>query len=586
MPDTRHAADRSGEPASTSSHRGPTEVAEIAARTLAPEIGLLTDADEALLGRALLTVVANLARNPGALAMLAAEATAHAGRIATATVARLLGRDAQAPVEVDPKDRRFADPTWQDNPLFFGLRQAYLAAATLLATAVDAAGTDPVTTEKARLAAGFLIDALAPTNFPATNPAVLKRAFETNGGSLRDGLRNLADDMLHNKGRPRQVDLTPFKVGENLAATPAKVVYRSDLVEVLQYLPQTESVHAVPILMSPPWINKYYVMDLAPGRSFIEWAVQRGHTVFTISYRNPDKSMSGVTLDDYLVHGPRTALDVIAEITGAPKINIVGLCAGGAITMMTAAYLAATGDDRINTITLLNTLIDYSNPGALGVFTDEQTVAKLERKLARTGMLEGATMAGTFDLLRANDLIFNYLVANWLLGHKPPAFDILAWNADSTRMPAAMHSFYLRSCYVENQLVNGTMELAGQRLNLADVKSELYVVAAVNDHIVPWESSYRTTQVMSGEARFVLSSGGHIAGIVNPPSPKAWYLTAAGNPTAAQAWRENAERRVGSWWEDWAVWIAAHGGSQGKPPRLGSKKHPVLEDGPGQYVHT
>ncbi|MDN5861676.1 MAG: alpha/beta fold hydrolase, partial [Pseudonocardia sp.] len=511
----------------------PSEVAEAAARILAPEIGLLADVDEALLGRALLAVAAGGAPPTTTVGGLVAEAAGQAGRITSATVGRLLGRDAPAPIEVDPKDRRFADPTWQDNPLFFGLRQSYLAAAKLLARAVDEAGTDPVTTEKARLAAGFLVDALAPTNFAATNPAVLKRAFETNGASLLAGLRNFADDLLHNQGRPRQVDRAPFRVGENLATTPAKVVYRSDLVEILQYLPQTETVHAVPILMSPPWINKYYVMDLAPERSFIEWAVRRGHTVFAISYRNPDKTMSAVTMDDYLVDGPRTALDVISEITGAPKVDIVGLCLGGALTTMTAAYLAATGDERVNTITLLNTLLDYSEPGVLGVFTDEATVVKLERKLAKSGVLDGAAMAGTFDVLRANDLIFNYVVSNWLLGKQPPAFDILAWNADSTRMPAAMHSFYLRSCYVENRLVNGTMELAGQRLNLKDVTSELYVVAAINDHIVPWESSYRTTQVMPGEARFVLSSGGHIAGIVNPPNPKAWYLTAGDNPASA-----------------------------------------------------
>ena len=320
---------------------------------------------------------------------------------------------------------------------------------------------------------------------------------------------------------PRKVDTRPFPVGKNLAATPGKVVFKNDLMELIQYAPQTPQVRAVPVLASPPWINKYYVMDLAPGRSFLEWAVKHERTVFAISYRNPDASMGGITLDDYLIHGPREALDVIAEITGAPKIDIIGLCLGGALTAMLAAYLVEKGDDRIGSITLLNTLLDYSEPGVLGAFTDEKTVAQLEKQMAATGVLDGAQMAGTFDMLRANDLIFNYVVSNWLMGQDPPAFDILAWNGDSTRMPAATHSFYLRSLYMRNELAKGEMELAGQRLSLAAVKNDTYVVGAINDHIVPWHGSYKTGELMGGNVRYVLSSGGHIAGIVNPPGPKA-----------------------------------------------------------------
>ena len=300
-------------------------------------------------------------------------------------------------------------------------------------------------------------------------------------------------------------------------------MFKNDLMELIQYAPQTPQVHAVPVLASPPWINKYYVMDLAPGRSFIEWAVQHERTVFAISYRNPDPSMRGVTLDDYLIHGPREALDVIGDITGAPKIDITGLCLGGALTAMLAAYLAEKGDDRIGSVTLLNTLLDYSEPGVLGTFTDEKTVARLEKKMAATGVLDGAQMAGTFDMLRANDLIFNYVVSNWLMGQEPPAFDILAWNGDNTRMPAAMHSFYLRSLYMRNELAKGELELAGQQLSLASVQNDTYVVGAINDHIVPWHSSYKTGGLLGGAVRYVLSSGGHIAGIVNPPGPKAWY---------------------------------------------------------------
>jgi polyhydroxyalkanoate synthase subunit PhaC len=366
-------------------------------------------------------------------------------------------------------------------------------------------------------------------------------------------------------------------------------------MELLQYEPQTAQVHAAPLLASPPWINKYYVMDLAPQRSFIEWAVQHGRTVFAISYLNPSADMSGTTMDDYLVHGPATALDVIAEITGAETIDIVGLCLGGALTAITAAHLRQGGDERIGTLTLLNTMLDYTNPGALGVFTDLSTVDKLEKKMRKEGTLPGATMAGTFDILRANDLIFNYVVSNWLMGQDPPAFDILAWNADSTRMPAAMHAFYLRNFYVENKLAQGTLEIAGRTVDLSTIKSPTYVVSAINDHIVPWESAYRTCGLVSGPVRFVLGSGGHIAGIVSPPGPKAWHMVAPSgdgpgteqaNPPTAEAWRANAERKSASWWEDWARWSEANAGPMRKPPPTGSRTHPVLGDGPGTYVRT
>jgi polyhydroxyalkanoate synthase subunit PhaC len=362
------------------------------------------------------------------------------------------------------------------------------------------------------------------------------------------------------------------------------VVFRNELMELIQYAPQTPKVRAVPVLASPPWINKYYVMDLAPSRSFLEWAVQHERTVFAISYRNPDASMRGITLDDYLIHGPREALDVIGEITGAPTIDIIGLCLGGALTAMLAAYLAGKGDDRIGSVTLLNTLLDYSEPGVLGAFTDEKTVARLERQMAAEGVLEGSQMAGTFDLLRANDLIFNYVVSSWLMGQDPPAFDILAWNGDSTRMPAAMHSFYLRSLYMRNELVAGELELAGQRLSLSSVTSDTYAVGAINDHIVPWHGSYKTGGLLGGEVRYVLSSGGHIAGIVNPPGPKAWYEAGDYAGASPDTWRAAASKHQGSWWEDWTAWSDARAGGHVKPPPMGSKRHPALGDAPGEYV--
>jgi polyhydroxyalkanoate synthase len=440
---------------------------------------------------------------------------------------------------------------------------------------------------KALMALDLLVDALAPTNFLPTNPAALQRAFETGGGSLVKGARNFVGDVVNNGGRPRQVDSSGFEIGRNVACTPSKVVYQNELMQLLQYEPQTETVHATPLLCSPPWINKYYIMDLAPGRSFIEWAVQHGRTVFAISYKNPSADMSGTTMDDYLVHGPQTALDVIEEITGAETIDIVGLCLGGAMTAITSAYLTQEGDSRIGTLTLLNTMLDYAQPGALGAFTDMRTVERLEKKMKKAGALEGETMAGTFDILRANDLIFNYVVSNWLMGQPPPAFDILAWNADSTRMPAAMHAFYLRNFYVENRLAAGQLQIGGATIDLSVIKNPTYVVSAINDHIVPWEAAYKTVGLVSGPVRFVLGSGGHIAGIVSPPGPKAWHQVSdsdAALPASGAAWRESATRRTGSWWEDWAAWSDSNSGPMQQPPSMGSDRYPVLDQGPGTYV--
>lgn len=562
----------------------PTELAERAVAALDPEGKLLTDPDPALIGQSLVAAGRGLLRSPFGSLMSGAELGLSLLQVGAVTASRALGASLPGPIAVDASDRRFADPTWEENPAFFALRQSYLAVRNWVMGLLDQAGLDDVFHVKAELALSVLADGLAPTNFLLTNPAALKRAFETGGKSVVAGLRNFGDDLINNKGRPRQVDTSPFEVGRNMAVTPGKVVYRSHLIEVIQYLPQTETVHEVPVLCSPPWINKYYVMDLAPDRSLIEWMVQHGRTVFAISYRNPDASMSDTDFGDYLVDGPCAALDVVCEITGATKVDMVGVCLGGATAVMTAAYLAQNGDDRIASITLINTMIDYSNPGALGIFTDPETVDKLAKKMARKGYLEASEMAGTFDMLRPNDLIFNYVVNNWLMGQNPPAFDILAWNADSTRMPAKMHSTYLRSCYVNNELVRGELVLADRQLNLADVKQDIYIVAAINDHIVPWESSYATTQHVPGNVRFVLSSGGHIAGIINPPGPKAWLQAAPGDAATPEEWKQKSERQSGSWWDDWVLWSGERAGALVKPPRMGSKKYPVLGDAPGEYV--
>jgi len=560
------------------------QAAESAAAVLAPDADVLGSVDASGLGASTFAVMWRAATKPGATAAAALRYWTSVTMAGPVAMAHWMGADAPPPVPVPERDKRFADRTWSDNPAFFAVRQAHLAASRFVSDLLEAGAGDALEDAKAELATGFLLDAVAPTNFLLTNPAALKRAFETGGASLVAGADHFVDDLLKNGGRPRQVDTRPFKLGENLAATPGKIVFKNDLMELIQYAPQTPKVRAVPVLASPPWINKYYVMDLAPGRSFLEWAVQHERTVFAISYRNPDPSMGGVTLDDYLIHGPREALDVIAEITGAPKIDIIGLCLGGALTAMLAAYLAEKGDDRIGSITLLNTLLDYSEPGVLGAFTDEKTVRRLEKQMAEKGVLEGSQMAGTFDMLRANDLIFSYVVSNWLMGQEPPAFDILAWNGDSTRMPSAMHSFYLRSLYMRNELARGELELLGQQLSLSSVKSDTYVVGAINDHIVPWHGSYKTCALMGGNVRYVLSSGGHIAGIVNPPGPKAWHEAADCSGGDAEAWRASNSKHRGSWWEDWTAWSDSRAGALIKPPHMGSRQHPAIADAPGEYV--
>jgi polyhydroxyalkanoate synthase subunit PhaC len=557
--------------------------AEALAAAIAPEASEFGSLDLAGFGEAMAAVAGRASASPAHVAAALGKFWLNLARTGPAAAALWLGVPVDPPVPV-AADRRFADPAWSGNPFFFALRQCYLAACQLTGDLLAAGQGDPSSDAKAELAAGFLTDALAPTNFLLTNPAALKRAFDTGGSSVLAGARNFVTDLVDNGGMPRQVDTSGFELGKNLAATPGKVVFANDLMELIQYAPQTAQVHAVPLLASPPWINKYYVMDLAPGRSFLEWAVTHERTVFAISYRNPDASMRGVTLDDYLIHGPMQALDVIGDITGAPKIDIVGLCLGGALTGMLAAYLAGSGDDRIGSVTLLNTMLDYSEPGVLGAFTDARTVARLEGQMASAGFLDGRQMATTFDLIRANDLIFSYVVSGWLMGQDPPAFDILAWNADSTRMPAAMHSFYLRRLYIGNELARGKLELAGQRLDLADVKCDSYIVGAVNDHIVPWHASYQATHLLGGDVRYVLSSGGHIAGIVNPPGPKAWHEVADAYPGEAEQWRSCAVRQDGSWWQDWADWAGRRAGPLITPPPMGSDNFPPLRNAPGLYV--
>ena len=548
--------------------------------------GPSADQDMAHFGESLALAGRALTRRPVHVTAAGARFLTGLAKIPSAATTQWLGRKTQPPFEVDARDRRFADPAWSKNPLFYSLRQYYLALSRLSEELISEAGLTPITARKAHMAAQFMLDALAPTNVLLTNPTALNRAFQTGGLSVARGARNLVQDLLHNNGRPRQVDTSGFTIGENLAATPCTVVYRNELMELLQYAPQSQEVHVTPLLCSPPWINKYYVMDLAPDRSFIEWAVKHGRTVFAISYVNPGPESADLAMDDYLIKGLKTALDVITDITGADTVDIAGLCLGGALTAIAAAYLIQTGDQRVGNLTLLNTMLDYTDPGALGMFTEAATVDALEKKMQTEGTLSGAAMAETFNVLRANDLIFNYVVSNWLMGEDPPAFDILAWNADSTRMPATMHTYYLRNFYVENRLATDRLEIAGERILLGNVKQECYIVGAEGDHIVPWSAAWASSRLVSGHVRFVLSSGGHIAGIVNPPGPKGWYLASDAPATTAEAWRQSADKHIGSWWEDWAHWSSANAGELVEPPAIGSVAFPGLGPGPGRYVLT
>lgn len=555
-----------------------------AAEALGPEAALVARIDPVSFGPALGRLGLGLAMNPVAAGAAWVRYVAAVAGATAAAGARALGVQVQGPIDPEPEDRRFADPAWETNAWFFLLKERHLLLSRLLQDMAERSVVDDRTREKARFALRLLSDALAPSNRLWSNPAALKLAFETGGLSLARGSRNFLEDVLTNGGRPRQVDTSNLAVGRDMACTPGKVVFRNDLMELIQYAPQTRSVYETPLLASPPWINKYYIMDLSPGRSFLEWAVQHGHTVFAISYRNPGETMRDVTLDDYLLSGPLQAIEVIGQITGAAQVNLVGLCLGGTLTAMLLAYLAVAGDPSVRSATLLNTLVDFSEPGPLGVFCDPRSVDLLEERMKENGYLPSTDMAMTFDLLRANDLIFNYVVSNWLMGQDPPAFDILAWNADGTRMPADMHAFYLRSCYLENRLAKGEMELAGRRLELSKVTQDVYVLAAERDHIAPWTAQYRTAGLLGGDTRFVLSSSGHVAGIVNPPGPKAVHRTSDERPAEPSEWLVGATERRATWWEDWTEWAAGRGGRRRRPPRMGSPEHPPLADAPGSYV--
>ncbi len=537
------------------------------------------------LGAAVTRAMAEVARRPSIAVTPTTRWLGGLVQASLATTSRLVGAGTEGPVAPEPNDGRFNDDAWKQNAFFYGLLQLYLLNSRYVSELVDAADLPAPAGAKAKFMTGLVADALAPTNYLFTNPKALKRAFDTGGLSVAAGGRRFLHDLSANGGWPAQVSKEAFAVGRNMAATPGHVVFRNELIELLQYSPVTPEVHSVPVLFCPPWINKYYIMDLSPGKSLAEWAIRHGHTVFAISYRNPDSSMRDVSFDDYLFQGPRAAIDVVRSITGADKVNTVSVCLGGTLNCALVAFLEAHGEELVNSSTYLNTTIDFTDAGLLqDVFTDPATVDGMVERMESRGYLDAGEMAHTFDLLRANDLVFRYLQSSWLMGEDPPAFDLLAWNNDSTRMPAKMHAYYLRRCWIDNALANDELEVAGTPLIVSKNNNDSYFVAAVNDHIVPWRVNYRATQLFKGSRRFVLSSGGHVAGIVNPPSPKSRLWTNEDLPADPDQWRADAHEVAGTWWDDWLDWVRPRSGTLVPPPPMGNKRYPAREHAPGTYV--
>jgi polyhydroxyalkanoate synthase len=485
-------------------------------------------------------------------------------------------------------DKRFAAPEWQTNPVYRTLKELYFLASDWLLHQPDATA-DLTSAERQRLDFHLrqFVDACSPTLMLLSNPQAMRRAMETGGVSIADGVRNLMHDLQ--EGRLSMVDTEAFAPGRNLAMSPGTVVHRNKLIELIQYEPKTAKVHAVPLLIFPPWINKYYIMDMQPKNSMVGFLVDQGFTVFMASWKNPDASMEATSIEDYIELGPLACSDVVREITGAPKINVMGYCIGGTLLAMTLALLAGRGDDRFNSATFMVSLQDFEKVGETALFMGEDSVDFIEQQMLERGYLDSREMSTMFNLLRSNDLIWSNVVNNYLLGQKPPAFDLLYWNSDGTRMARAAHSWYLRNTYIENNLIKpGKIRLMNQTLDLGRITLDTYAVGAEKDHIVPWDAAWRLTQLTGGTVRYVLASSGHIAGIINPPGGKGGtYWTQADDaaaPNTHSAWRATAQRHDGSWWTDWSAWLSARGGRKIKPPSLGSETNPPLCDAPGTYV--
>jgi len=504
------------------------------------------------------------------------------------TTQRFLGGSAEPMIEPSAGDRRFRDKAWSDNTLFDFIKQSYLLTARWLQGAVkDVEGIDERTARKIDFYTRQFVDAIAPSNFVITNPEVLRATIESRGENLLNGLKNLLADLERGKGRLaiNMTDMQAFRIGENIAVSPGKVVYQNDLLQLIQYEPTTATVKRRPLLIIPPWINKFYILDLRPENSFIRWAVGEGHTVFVISWVNPDERLAAKTFADYMREGLLAALNAIEQATGEREANVIGYCLGGTLLASTLAYIAVKRDTRIKSATYFVTMVDFAEAGELSVFIDEEQLAALEERMNAKGYLEGRDMATTFNMLRANDLIWSFVVNNYLLGKSPFPFDLLYWNADSTRMPAAMHSFYLRNMYQENLLVKpGGISFDGVPIDLREIKTPSFLLSTREDHIAPWRSTYAATQLYKGPVKFVLSASGHIAGVVNPPGSKYGHWENDNNPPSPEEWLTTATAVPGSWWPVWGRWASQYSGGEVPARHPGDGKLKPLEDAPGSYV--
>jgi polyhydroxyalkanoate synthase len=555
--------------------------------TRRPDLGGLSDPTG--VGRAFLDLTAKLIANPMPIAQMQLELWEEHVKLLQRTTERLVGIPNKSDHRPVAADRRFRHSAWTENVLFDYIKQSYLLFAEAVLSAVNRVdGLNPKTAHKVDFYTRQFVDAMAPSNFLATNPEVLETTIETGGENLLRGLTNLLDDIERGRGQlaVTMTDLEAFRLGENVATTPGKVIFQNELMQLIQYAPSTVEVKRRPLVIVPPWINKFYVLDLRPERSFIRWAVEQGHTVFVISWVNPDERLAHKGFEDYMLEGPLAALDVIGVATGEREVNAIGYCLGGTLLAATLGYLSAQSDDRIQTATYFVALVDFTDVGDMAVFIDEEQLAVLEKRMQSRGYFEAHDMALAFNMLRANDLIWSFVVSNYLLGKQPIPFDLLYWNADSTRMPAAMQSFYLRKMYHENRLaVPGGISLAGVAIDLARIKTPTFLLSAREDHIAPWQSTYAATQLYKGPIKFVLADSGHIAGVISPPGSKYGHWQNPNLPKSAAEWFETANPIQTSWWLTWEDWVSRHAGGSVKAREPGGPLQPI-EDAPGSYVRA
>jgi polyhydroxyalkanoate synthase subunit PhaC len=504
-------------------------------------------------------------------------------------VKRMAGEPVEPVATPDPRDKRFADPEWSSNQFFDFLKQTYLVTVQWANRLVkDAEGLDPHTLQKADFYVRQIANAISPSNFVLTNPELLRETLSSNAENLVRGMHMLAEDIEagHGNLKIRQSDARKFEVGGNLALTPGKVIFENELMQLIQYAPTTATVRERPLLIVPPWINKFYILDLTPEKSFIKWSVAQGLTVFVVSWVNPDGHLAEKSFEDYMRQGPLAALDVIEKVTGERKVDTIGYCVGGTLLATTLAYMAASCDERIASATFFAAQVDFTHAGDLQVFVDEEQISAREREMSQRGYLEGKKMANAFNLLRSNDLIWPYVINNYMRGKEPAPFDLLYWNSDATRMPAANHSFYLRNCYLDNRLSKGEMVIGGKRLDLKAVTIPVYNLATREDHIAPAKSVLLGSRFFGGPVRFVLAGSGHIAGVINPPDKMKYQYWTGPKPTSANLdrWLGKAKEHAGSWWPDWFEWLRKQEPTEVPAREPGGGVLTPIEDAPGSYV--